>query len=83
VVFDGAIQAFMVLAEGCTADSVTATLSGQLAAYKRPRVLHQLPDMPRTATGKVVRDRAVLRAHAGLGPAAPPACRRPTPRRGP
>jgi acyl-coenzyme A synthetase/AMP-(fatty) acid ligase len=71
VVFDGTIQAYLVLAEGYTTQAVAAALSVQLAAYKRPRVLHQLPDMPRTATGKVMRDRAVLRAHAGLSPAAP------------
>lgn len=71
VVFDGAIEAYVVLADGCSAASVTAALSGQLAAYKRPRLLHQLPEMPRTATGKIVRDRAVLRAHAGQRTAAP------------
>jgi 3-hydroxy-4-methylanthranilate adenylyltransferase len=71
VVFDGAIEAYLVLADGCSPASVDATLSGQLAAYKRPRLLHQLPEMPRTATGKVVRDRAVLRAHAGERSAAP------------
>jgi 3-hydroxy-4-methylanthranilate adenylyltransferase len=70
VVFDGAIEAYVVLADGCPAASVTAALSGQLASYKRPRLLHQLPEMPRTATGKIVRDRAVLRARAGQRTAA-------------
>jgi 3-hydroxy-4-methylanthranilate adenylyltransferase len=71
VVFDGAVEAYVVLAEGCTAASVEAALAGQLAAYKRPRRLHQLPQLPRTATGKIVRDRAVLRAHAGPRSVAP------------
>jgi acyl-coenzyme A synthetase/AMP-(fatty) acid ligase len=33
-----------------------------LAAFKRPRVVHVVEQLPRTATGKLVRDRAVLRA---------------------
>ena len=40
---------------------VEAALAERLAAYKRPRRMHVLARMPRTTTGKLVRDRAVLR----------------------
>jgi acyl-coenzyme A synthetase/AMP-(fatty) acid ligase len=33
----------------------------RLAAYKRPRRLHVVEQLPRTATGKLVRNHAVLR----------------------
>jgi len=63
--FGGEIEAFLVLRGDATAGDVEAALAGLLAAYKRPTRLHVLPAMPRTATGKVSRDRAVLRAAAG------------------
>jgi len=40
-------------------------VSEQLAAFKRPRDIQVLPSLPRTASGKVVRDRAALRLLAG------------------
>ena len=43
-------------------------MADQLAPYKRPRHLHLLADLPRTATGKAVRDRTVLRAAVHGGP---------------
>lgn len=64
VVYDGAIEAYLVLEEGCTLASVEPALAEQLASFKRPRVMHVVPHLPRTATGKIVRDRAALRAHA-------------------
>ncbi|WP_259464989.1 class I adenylate-forming enzyme family protein [Streptomyces sp. TLI_171] len=41
---------------------IEAQLAERLAAYKRPRLLHLLDRLPRTATGKPVRDRTVLAA---------------------
>jgi acyl-coenzyme A synthetase/AMP-(fatty) acid ligase len=72
VSFDTAIEAYLVLREGCALADAVAAMTDQLAAYKRPRRLHVLTEMPRTATGKVVRDRAVLRAVVGAGPAVTP-----------
>jgi acyl-coenzyme A synthetase/AMP-(fatty) acid ligase len=42
-------------------------LAQRLAGYKRPRVIHIVDQLPRTATGKVVRDHAALRAAARVG----------------
>ncbi|HET8682964.1 MAG TPA: class I adenylate-forming enzyme family protein [Micromonosporaceae bacterium] len=62
VVFDGAIEAYVVLHDRAAAAPVDEALTSQLAAYKRPRVVHVVDELPRTATGKLVRDRAALRA---------------------
>jgi acyl-coenzyme A synthetase/AMP-(fatty) acid ligase len=70
VSYDHAIEAYLVLREGFAVADAVADMTNQLAAYKRPRRLHELSEMPRTATGKVVRDRAVLQAAAGADPAA-------------
>lgn len=64
VTYDGAIEAYLVLREDGQLSGVEAALAEQLAPFKRPRRLHMLSAMPRTATGKVSRDRAVLRAAA-------------------
>jgi 3-hydroxy-4-methylanthranilate adenylyltransferase len=64
VSYDQAIEAYLVLSEGFTVADAQQAMTEQLAAYKRPRELHVLAEMPRTATGKVVRDRAVLQAAA-------------------
>ncbi|WP_327287807.1 class I adenylate-forming enzyme family protein [Streptomyces sp. NBC_01198] len=64
VVHGSSIEAYVVLHEpGATAAAaVEAGLASRLAAYKRPRLLHFVDRLPRTATGKLVRDQAVLRA---------------------
>ena len=62
VTFDAAIEAYLVLRDGGRISAVEAALAEQLSAYKRPRRLRVLSAMPRTATGKISRDRAVLRA---------------------
>jgi acyl-coenzyme A synthetase/AMP-(fatty) acid ligase len=60
VVHDGAIEAYVVLRDPADAARVQERLAARLAAYKRPRVLHVVDELPRTATGKLVRDRARL-----------------------
>jgi 3-hydroxy-4-methylanthranilate adenylyltransferase len=67
VVFSDAIEAYLVLEDGGSVEGVEAALAGQVAAYKRPRIMRTLRELPRTATGKIVRDRAVLRDRAGAG----------------
>jgi acyl-coenzyme A synthetase/AMP-(fatty) acid ligase len=64
VLFDEMILAYLVLADGRSLAPVEAALASQLAAFKRPRHLHPLPELPRTATGKVLRDKAALREFA-------------------
>ncbi|MFJ8043999.1 class I adenylate-forming enzyme family protein [Kitasatospora sp. NPDC096147] len=66
VVFEeGAIGAYLATEPGTDPEAVRTALAGELAAYKRPRQLSFLPALPRTATGKLVRDASVLRAAAG------------------
>ncbi len=62
VLFDREITAFVQLAGGHAEQSVTAALAERLAGYKRPRTTHFVAALPRTTTGKLVRDRTVLRA---------------------
>jgi acyl-coenzyme A synthetase/AMP-(fatty) acid ligase len=62
VAYGTAIEAYVVLHDPGDAARVEQRLAGRLAAYKRPRVLHVVDELPRTATGKLVRDRARLEA---------------------
>jgi acyl-coenzyme A synthetase/AMP-(fatty) acid ligase len=74
VVHDHTIEAYLVLAEGAEASAVEREITTRLAAYKRPRRLHVVKELPRTTTGKLVRDRTVLRdvgPSASVTPAAP------------
>ncbi|GAA1666021.1 AMP-binding protein [Kribbella yunnanensis] len=61
VVFDGSITAYLQLHERRETTRLEAELSQRLASYKRPRTLHVLDQLPRTTTGKLVRDLTVLR----------------------
>ncbi|MEU4191009.1 AMP-binding protein [Kribbella sp. NPDC026611] len=61
VAFDGAITAYVQLSEPCTPAQLETALAQRLAPYKRPRTLHLLPQLPRTTTGKLVRDLTTLR----------------------
>ncbi|NOL42308.1 acyl--CoA ligase [Kribbella sandramycini] len=61
VVYDGAITAYLQLKERRETVRLEAELSQRLASYKRPRTLHVLDQLPRTTTGKLVRDLTVLR----------------------
>jgi len=67
VVYDRAIEAYLVLADGAEASTVENEVITRLAAYKRPRRLHVVDQLPRTATGKLVRDHAVLREVGSSG----------------
>jgi 3-hydroxy-4-methylanthranilate adenylyltransferase len=69
VAYDGMIEAYLVLRDGGRISGVESALTEQLAPYKRPRRLHVMNALPRTATGKVSRDHAVLRAAADAQPA--------------
>jgi acyl-coenzyme A synthetase/AMP-(fatty) acid ligase len=68
VVFDQTIVAYAAMDDPTdpTDPAVRAglerALASRLATYKLPRVLHLVDRLPRTATGKLVRDRAALRA---------------------
>ncbi|MFF0297664.1 class I adenylate-forming enzyme family protein [Kitasatospora sp. NPDC004614] len=71
VVFaDGAIEAYAATADGTSpapserdgaAEQLRELLGRELAGYKLPRRLHLMPQLPRTATGKLLRDVAALR----------------------
>lgn len=62
VIFDQGIEAYVML-DNPAVDPETA-LAERIAGYKRPRVVHVLDQLPRTATGKLVRDRSALRSAA-------------------
>lgn len=62
VVHGTGIEAFVTVEEQSVFDALAETLVARLAPYKRPRTLHVLPALPRTATGKPVRNAEVLRA---------------------
>jgi 3-hydroxy-4-methylanthranilate adenylyltransferase len=68
VVYENAIEAYLVLVNGAEVSAVEHEITTRLSAYKRPRRLHVVEQLPRTATGKLVRNHAVLR---DLGPSAP------------
>ncbi|MFD1049353.1 long-chain fatty acid--CoA ligase, partial [Kibdelosporangium lantanae] len=61
ILYDKEITAFVQLNAGTTAESVEAALAERVAGYKRPRTTHFVPALPRTTTGKLVRDRIALR----------------------
>lgn len=65
VVHDNDIEAYLALTPDSTVDTVRAAVSERLAAFKRPRRLRVLDRLPRTATGKLVRNPAALREAAG------------------
>jgi benzoate-CoA ligase len=56
---DGLVKtkAFVVLKSGCTTDEaeLKAFVKDRLAPYKYPRFIEFLPDLPKTATGKIQR----------------------------
>ncbi|KJS54036.1 AMP-dependent synthetase [Streptomyces rubellomurinus subsp. indigoferus] len=60
----GAIEAYLAAEPDADLSLVQDGLARRLAAYKRPRRLALLPRLPRTATGKLLRDPAALREAA-------------------
>jgi len=62
VVFDRSIEAYVVLTDDAAAGRLDELVASRLAGYKRPRTLHVVARLPRTTTGKLVRDGRVLRA---------------------
>lgn len=69
VVHDGDITAYVQAdperPDGpLTEESIERELTSRLAGYKRPRVVHLLDQLPRTTTGKLVRQPAALRQAA-------------------
>jgi len=69
VVFDGDVEAYLALRDDATAAAIQPAITRELAPFKRPRRLHVLDRLPRTATGKLVRNPAVLREAAIADPA--------------
>jgi len=64
VLFDNEITAYVQLADSASGPDVEAALAERVAGYKRPRTMHVVDALPRTTTGKLVRDKSVLRAAA-------------------
>ena len=60
VLYDKEITAFVQLVGDATGQSVETALAERVAAYKRPKTTHFVSALPRTTTGKLVRDRSVL-----------------------
>ncbi|WP_084224029.1 class I adenylate-forming enzyme family protein [Kitasatospora cheerisanensis] len=69
----GAIEAYAATADGISsqpserggaAEQLRELLGRELAGYKLPRRLYLMPQLPRTATGKLLRDAAALRRQA-------------------
>ncbi|GAA4681556.1 acyl--CoA ligase [Phytohabitans rumicis] len=61
VAFDRGIEVYAVLRDPTTPDDVDRVLAERLARYKRPSRWYVLDRLPRTPSGKLVRDRAALR----------------------
>ena len=61
VLFDKVIEAYVSLSGTLTESELQNAIATRLAGYKRPRLLRILPELPRTASGKLIRDLTVLR----------------------
>ncbi|WP_084468251.1 class I adenylate-forming enzyme family protein [Actinokineospora inagensis] len=69
VLYDEGIKAYVSVvatdsSSGTASTDIDGFLRERLAGYKRPRAVHVLPTMPRTSSGKLLRDRVALRAAA-------------------
>ena len=62
VVYDNGIEAYAVVPDPNDAAALEDALAQRLAAYKRPRAIHIVTELPRTATGKLVRAQSVLKS---------------------
>ena len=61
VLYAKEITAYVQLTGDVPGPSVEAALAERVAGYKRPRTMHFVTALPRTTTGKLVRDHTVLR----------------------
>lgn len=64
VAYDGAIEAYVSLADPSGESGLRDAITQRLAPYKRPRRVRLLDKLPRTATGKLVRSVGELRQAA-------------------
>ena len=64
VVHTGVIEAYVVVSDPEVEALIASVLAERLAAYKRPRVVHFVDQLPRTITGKLVRSAAALASAA-------------------
>ncbi|MEH1016021.1 class I adenylate-forming enzyme family protein [Micromonospora sp. CPCC 206060] len=64
VVYDHGITAYVQPAGPLTETALEDALAERLAGYKRPKTLYLLDQLPRTTTGKLVREPSVLRGAA-------------------
>lgn len=64
VVYGGFIEAYLMVSDPGALPEVEHEIARRLAPYKRPRELRVLPALPRTPTGKLVRNPDALRAAA-------------------
>jgi acyl-coenzyme A synthetase/AMP-(fatty) acid ligase len=71
VAHDGVIRAFVSFDPPDRARTLDDELATRLAGYKRPQQISVLPRLPRTSSGKLVRDLRALRAAATSEPARP------------
>ncbi|MFE2674403.1 AMP-binding enzyme, partial [Streptomyces hygroscopicus] len=68
VVHAGATEAYVATGpDGPAAGELLRWCRERLADYKVPRVVHVLPDLPRTSNGKLVRHREALLARSARG----------------
>ncbi len=61
VVYDNGIEAYAMVPDAEIQKTLEGALAQRLAAYKRPKVIHFVEQLPRTATGKLVRAQSVLK----------------------
>ncbi|MDQ3405035.1 MAG: acyl--CoA ligase [Actinomycetota bacterium] len=66
VTFTGSIEVYLELAGDAELSTVETKLTERLAVFKRPKRFHLMSTLPRTATGKPVRDVSVLREAAAV-----------------
>jgi acyl-coenzyme A synthetase/AMP-(fatty) acid ligase len=70
LVYDRGIEAYAVLDGTLTVAELRRNYTTRLAPYKRPLRVHVLEKLPRTVTGKLVRELSTLRSVERLGAAA-------------
>jgi 3-hydroxy-4-methylanthranilate adenylyltransferase len=74
VVFDGSIETFVMLAPGAGQDAAAGlrgAMASRLAPYKIPRKVNVVAELPRTSSGKRVRNISSLRAAGSQKPVQP------------